>query len=367
MKVENHISSEILHKRIYPRTEDIRGCFFRDLTAIIHSYPYRRLKHKTQVFFAPHNDHICTRMEHVMHVATISVTICKALGLDTDLAWAISVGHDLGHTPFGHTGESILSEYLEKQGGFCHEIYSLRVVDHLINGGKGLNLTYGVRDGIINHCGEKFEQYLEPAADPCVPEEVKSRSFYPCTWEGIAVRMSDKIAYLGRDLEDAMRLGIVKKEEIPAVVTRILGGENSSMINTMVCDAVNSAEKEGRIGFSDPVYEAMGCLKKFNYEHIYQSPELIKYEQRIQRLIDTLWEYLTDIFGRFGFDYDKYESEMTNLATEFAGYLQKMEAFYKTEADFSYVIPDYIAGMTDKFAIDSASELLAPRQFSYNF
>ena len=295
------------------------------------------------------------------------MTICKALGLDTDLAWAISVGHDLGHTPFGHTGESILSDYLKEQGGFCHELYSLRVVDHLINGGKGLNLTYAVRDGIINHCGEKFEQYLEPAAVPCVPEEIKSRSFYPCTWEGIAVRMSDKIAYLGRDLEDALRLGIVKEKDIPDTVTRILGNVNSSMINTMVYDAVGNAEKIGKIGFSDPVYEAMVCLKEFNFKHIYQSPELIKYEQRIQRLIDTLWAYLNEIFHHYGFDYDKYQSEMTNLAAEFAGYLQKMEAFYKKEADFSYVIPDYIAGMTDKFAIDSATELLSPRQFSYNF
>jgi len=366
MKLENHIDSEILQKRNYPRVEDIRGCFFRDLTAIIHSYPYRRLKHKTQVFFAPHNDHICTRMEHVMHVATISVTICKALGLDTDLAWAISVGHDLGHTPFGHTGEAILSKYLEKQGGFCHEIYSLRVVDHLINSGKGLNLTYAVRDGIINHCGEKFEQYLEPATVPCVPEDIKSRSFYPCTWEGIAVRMSDKIAYLGRDLEDAMRLGIVKAQEIPEKVSRTLGGENSSMINTMVCDAVDNAGKKGKIGFSDPVYEAMVSLKKFNYEHIYQSQELIKYDQRIQRLIDMLWEYLSEIFARYGFDVERYEGEQTNVAAEFAGYLKKMEAFYRTEEDFSYVIPDYIAGMTDKFAIDSATELVSPRQFSYN-
>lgn len=367
MKIENHIGSEILHKRIYPRTEDIRGYFFRDVTAIIHSYPYRRLKHKTQVFFAPHNDHICTRMEHVMHVATISVTICKALGLDTDLAWAISVGHDLGHTPFGHTGESILSRYLENKGGFCHEIYSLRVVDHLINSGKGLNLTYAVRDGIINHCGEKFEQYLEPASVPCVPEKVKNRICYPCTWEGIAVRMSDKIAYLGRDLEDALRLGIVKTEEIPAIVTRILGGENSSMINTMVCDVVKNAENIGKIGFSDSVYEAVLSLREFNNKYIYRCQELIKYEQRIRRLIDTLWNYLTDIFARFEFDYAEYESEKTNLATEFAGYLQKMEAFYKTEKDLSFVIPDYIAGMTDKFAIDSAAELLSPRQFSYNF
>ncbi len=366
MKIENHIDSEILYKRNYPRVEDIRGYFFRDVTAIIHSYPYRRLKHKTQVFFAPHNDHICTRMEHVMHVATISVTICKALALDTDLAWAISVGHDLGHTPFGHTGESIISEYLKEQGGFCHEIYSLRVVDHLINNGKGLNLTYAVRDGIINHCGEKFEQYLEPASVPCVPEEVHTRNCYPCTWEGIAVRMSDKIAYLGRDLEDAMRLGLVRREEIPDIVIRNLGMDNSGMINTMVYDVVGSAEKLGKIGFSDPVYEALVCLKKFNYEHIYHSQELEKYHQRIQRLIDTLWEYLSQIFSRYGFEFDRYESEKTNVASEFAGYLQKMESFYRGENDFSYVIPDYIAGMTDKFAIDSATELLSPRQFSYN-
>ncbi len=367
MKLENHIDSKTLQKRIYPRTEDIRGSFFRDLTAIIHSYPYRRLKHKTQVFFAPHNDHICTRMEHVMHVATISVTICKALGLDTDLAWAISVGHDLGHTPFGHTGESILSDYLKEQGGFCHELYSLRVVDHLIDGGKGINLTYAVRDGIINHCGEKFEQYLEPSAVPCVPEKVRIRSFYPCTWEGIAVRMSDKIAYLGRDLEDALRLGIVKEKDIPDTVTRILGGGNSSMINTMVYDVVKSAEKVGKIGFSDKVYEAVTSLWGFNVKHIYQCQELIMYEQRIQRLIDTLWAYLNEIFSHYGFDFDRYESDKTNVATEFAGYLKKMETFYKSEADFSYVIPDYIAGMTDKFAIDSATELLSPRQFSYNF
>ena len=181
------------------------------------------------------------------------------------------------------------------------------------------------------------------------------------------MRMSDKIAYLGRDLEDALRLGVVKEHDVPAIVTRVLGGGNSSMINTMVCDAVESAEKLGKIGFSDPVYEAMVALKKFNYEHIYQSQELIKYDQRIHRLIDTLWEYLSEIFDRYGFDYAGYDSEMTNVATEFAGYLRKMEAFYRTEADFSYVIPDYIAGMTDKFAIDSAVELLSPRQFSYNF
>ena len=154
--LENRIAPEILTGRMHPREEDERGYYFRDITAIIHSYPYRRLKNKTQVFFSPKNDHICTRIEHVMHVATISVTICKALSLESDLAWAISLAHDLGHTPFGHTGEHIISSMLSERGGFRHEAYSLRVVDNLVTYGMGLTLPYGVRDGNINHCGEVF-------------------------------------------------------------------------------------------------------------------------------------------------------------------------------------------------------------------
>ena len=188
----NPLDGEILHKREFPRDEDsrdLRGYYFRDITAIIHSFPFRRLKHKTQVFFSPKNDHICTRIEHVMHVATIAATICRALDLDPDLAWAIGLGHDLGHAPFGHVGETIFSNILADKGGFIHEIYSLRVVDHLINYGKGLNLTYAVRDGIINHCGEKFEQFIKPDFSHKELKTIKSRSFYPSTWEGTVVRM----------------------------------------------------------------------------------------------------------------------------------------------------------------------------------
>ena len=147
---------DALRGRQRPRREDGRGPYYRDTTAIIHSSPFRRLKHKTQVFFAPSNDHICTRMEHVLHVASIASSICRTLGLDTEMAWAIGMGHDLGHTPFGHVGERIISRMAEERGlgKFEHEVNSLRVVDFLANGGNGLNLTYAVRDGIVCHNGE---------------------------------------------------------------------------------------------------------------------------------------------------------------------------------------------------------------------
>lgn len=159
---KNELSNEQLLKRVKSRSaEDVRSPYYRDTTAIIHSSPFRRLKHKTQVFFAPSNDHICTRMEHVLHVASIATTICRAMGLNDEMAWAIGVGHDLGHTPFGHIGEFILSDMMKEKGfvGFEHEVNSLRVVDFLSH----LNLTYAVRDGIVSHCGEHFIRTLEPS------------------------------------------------------------------------------------------------------------------------------------------------------------------------------------------------------------
>ena len=366
--LQNMISPELLTKRMLPREEDERGPYFRDITAIIHSYPFRRLKHKTQVFFSPKNDHICTRIEHVMHVATISVTICKALGLETELAWAISLAHDLGHTPFGHTGENIVSAFNKDNGGFRHEEYSLRVVDSLINYGKGLNLTFGVRDGIINHCGEIFEQYYKPDFKVKELSLLRARSSYPLTWEGVVVRVCDRVAYLGRDLEDAVLLKIVNKEEIPLIVTETLGITNSSMINTFVKDIIKYTEAKNEIGFSDKVYEAMLVLKDFNYEHIYRSNTLEEFHKFIERVLKTLWDYLGEIFSKYGYDYDKYKMEKTMLAARFGDYLSKMENFYKNiEKKDSNIVLDYIAGMTDDYALDCVSELYLPGKFFYNF
>lgn len=351
-----------------PRKEDLRGSFFRDTTAIIHSYPFRRLRHKTQVFFSPSNDHICTRIEHVMHVATIASTICRALKLDSDLAWAISLGHDLGHTPFGHVGEKIVEAMLASKGGFAHELYSLRVVDHLIHYGKGINLTYAVRDGIVTHCGEKFEQMLEPDFTVKNLSEIETRQFRPATWEGIVVRMSDKIAYLGRDMEDAVQLRVIEAEELPREVTEVLGRRNSDIIDTLVNDIVSTSKKTGTVGFSDSVHAALLTLKDFNYRRIYNNERLANYHTYFERILTTLYEYLEGIFTAYGLDYEKYKFEYNILAVRFGDYLRKMKSFYE-EVDGSYgqAVIDYLAGMTDDYAIECISEIMIPKEFEHQF
>lgn len=366
----NHLGAEVLHKRPEPRPDDAtdpRGHYFRDSTAIVHSYPFRRMKQKTQVFFAPKNDHICTRIEHVLHVATIASTICRALGLDSDLAWAIGMGHDLGHTPFGHLGESILAR-LRGADGFRHEIYSLRVVDHLSNRGRGLNLTYAVRDGIINHCGEKFEQWLEPDHQEKDLSKITRRDFLPSTWEGVAVRMSDKIAYLGRDFEDAAQLGLVRRDELPPVARDTLGQSNSEIIDRLVTDLIQVSLESGRIGFSDAVYEAFLAMKEFNYRRIYNSTALAAYHQYFERILETLYTYLGSLFERCGDDSAAYARERNTLAARFGDYVTKLAPFYeRVDGGFDNVVFDYIAGMTDEFAIDSVKEIMIPQQFSVQF
>lgn len=368
MKFINEIAMDDLIRRVRPREEDHRGFFFRDITAIIHSYPFRRLKHKTQVFFAPRNDHICTRIEHVLHVATISATICKALDLDVDLAWAISLGHDFGHTPFGHVGERILSTLLADEGGFNHEIYSLYVVDHLIEYGRGLNLTYAVRDGIIHHCGEAFEREITPAfevRDLAAEEEVAN---LPCTWEAVVMRMSDKVAYLGRDLEDAISLRLLQPEEIPNEVRDTLGDSNSAIIDTLVHDIVNHASETGRVGFSDDVYRASIALKRFNYSRIYENPRLSVYHDYFERILGTLFEYLSDLLRRHAFEAGRYRNEGNALASRFGDYVSKMAPYYTEIGEREpRIVGDYIAGMTDDFAIDSIQEIMVPRKFETAF
>ena len=365
---ENTISQTDLTKRLHARDRDLRSAYFRDTTAIIHSYPFRRLKHKTQVFFSPHNDHICTRIEHVMHVASVAATICRALDLDADLAWAIGLGHDLGHTPFGHVGETILSDLMKEKGGFKHEIYSLRVVDHLAGYGKGLNLTYAVRDGILNHCGEKFEQSMAPDFTVKNLSEIKNRENYPATWEGVVVRMSDKIAYMGRDLEDAMHLKIISQEDIPEDVTRVLGNSNSEIINSMVNDLIATSLETGRIGFSDDIFKAMLVLVEFNYRRIYKNPLLSTYHGYFERMLKVLFEYLTDLFENGSENTGHYRSENNFLAARFGDYYRKMKDFYQeVDGNMDMIVYDYIAGMSDDYAISCVNEIMVPRKFEYQF
>ena len=368
LKFINKLNIEDLFKRNHPREDDFRGSYFRDTTAIIHSYPFRRLKHKTQVFFSPKNDHICTRIEHVMHVASIASAICKGLDLDPDLAWAIGLGHDLGHTPFGHAGEKIIDGFCKDSGGFIHELYSLRVVDYLIQYGKGLNLTYAVRDGIVSHCGEKFEQSIYPDFQVKNLEVLKARTHYPSTWEGAVVRMADKIAYLGRDIEDAIQLHLIKEEEIPAAGSRVVGTTNSKIISTLVDDIIKTSGKTGKISFSDEVYEALLVLRDFNYKNIYYNPVLVGHNKYFKRILKLLFDYLNEIFISYGHELGAYIKENNLLAVRFSDYLGKMTDFYtNVDGGFDNLVTDYVAGMTDDYAIECVSQIMMPDQMEAQF
>jgi len=365
MIFKNQLPDDVLLKRMKNRSaDDVRSPYYRDTTAIIHSSPFRRLKHKTQVFFAPSNDHICTRMEHVLHVASIATAICRAMGLNDEMAWAIGVGHDLGHTPFGHLGEFIISDMMKEKGlkGFEHEVNSLRVVDFLSH----LNLTYAVRDGIVSHCGEHFVRTIEPNFAVKDLESVETKKdILPATWEGCVVRFSDQIAYLGRDFEDALRLGIVKKEDLPSHCTKVLGSTNGEIINTLVEDIIINSEKEGVIGFSPKIFDAMHEMKEFNYQYIYKSPMLRGYEKYFRRLLRLIYDYLTGLLQKNGFDGQLYMQEGNMLSAGFFNYvMEKKDSYMEHDGNLDRIVFDYIAGMSDNFCLDCGNEILRPEHLN---
>ncbi len=368
MALPNWAGMDSMKSRVRMREEDFRGSYYRDTTAIIHSSPFRRLKHKTQVFFAPSNDHICTRMEHVLHVASIASAICRPLGLDTELAWAIGVGHDLGHTPFGHVGERIISELSEERGlgPFEHEVNSLRVVDFLADSGRGLNLTYAVRDGIVSHNGENLRRRLKPTGIIKDLAGIRSRDgLIPATYEGAVVRFSDSIAYLGRDWEDAWRLGILKDKSLPGIVEKRLGSTNSEIINTLVNDIISGADSSEGIGFSDGIFEAVEAFSEFNYENIYRSDILNGYTRYFSRLINLIVKYLEELYSAFSLEEKGYLQEHNMLAAGFYNHINDMHGKYmEYEGSDRRMIIDYVAGMTDNFCLDCANEILKPEHLN---
>ena len=368
MILRNRFDDVLAKSRKKDRKEDSRGHYYRDTTAILHSSPFRRLKHKTQVFFAPSNDHICTRMEHVLHVASIASAICRPLGLDTELAWAIGVGHDLGHTPFGHVGERIISKLSADRGlgNFEHELNSLRVVDFLADNGRGLNLTYAVRDGIVCHNGESLSMRIRPTFCVRDLDSISSREgLIPATYEGAVVRFSDSIAYLGRDWEDAERLGILRGKELPEIVAKRLGTTNGQIIDTLVSDIIKGASEEEGIGFSEPVYEAVVEFSRFNTENIYRSEILNGYTRYFTRLLKLVTEYLEELYQSYGLDGKGYMAEHNMLAAGFYNHIKDIHQRYidKEESDKRIII-DYIAGMTDNFSLDCANEILKPEHLN---
>ena len=250
-----------------PREEDVRTCYQRDIDRIVHSKSFRRLMHKTQVFLQPEGDHYRTRMTHTLEVARIASTITRALGLNEDLAEAIAMGHDLGHTPFGHAGEVALSECWGQP--FRHNEQSLRVVDYLEKDGHGLNLSYEVRDGILCHTGDK----------------------YPDTLEGLIVRRSDQIAYVNHDIDDAIRAGILTNEDIPRAISDVLGHDHSQRINTLVCDIIRTSTEAGTVCLTPQVETALKDLRSFMFERVYRNPVAKGEETKARAMLQRLYEY----------------------------------------------------------------------------
>ncbi len=365
---------------LYCRNNDIRNPFERDYTRIIHSTAYRRMKHKTQVFFSPQNDHICTRIEHIVHVESISYTIAKYLGLNTDLTKAIATAHDIGHSPFGHQGEKILSEISKRDIGeaFWHEKNGLEMVDkiELLEDPDGkkqnMNLTYGVRDGIISHCGEIDENKLRPREDFINLEEYKYPNQYaPYTWEGCVVKISDKISYLGRDIADAVTLGILDEnlEELYNILklekNKIIN--NTTIINDLIYDLCENSNPNDGLCFSNDTFELINNLKKFNYEKIYLSDKLMKATEYFKLVINSIYDLLKDSFNKK----EKVEKICPTLLYDFEDWLgnfwnkernivNKNEVIFdvNNEIDYYKAIIYYISGMTDNYAMDMYKKII---------
>lgn len=376
-------------EQIRKKENDVRSEFDRDYTRIIHSNAYKRLKHKTQVFFSPDNDHICTRSEHVTHVESISYSIASYLGLNTELTRAIAVSHDIGHSPFGHSGEKILSRISQKDLGktFWHEQNGLHFVDsiELLESQDGyiknLNLTYAVRDGIISHCGEIDQNALKPRDEYIDLNDYEYPNQYmPYTWEGCVVKISDKISYIGRDIQDAITLGILDThlEDLKQLLKPIQDEKeinNSAIINYLVSDLCQNSSPEKGLCFSESAFELMNKIKEFNYKHIYFSnrvkPAMKYFELVINEIYDTLKSCYSK--GITMFNIKKLERFYPKLSNGFYNYLENYSDFSNRENlklknkvifdvnDFnSYCesIIYYISGMTDNFAIEIYNEII---------
>ncbi|HUV63230.1 MAG TPA: dNTP triphosphohydrolase [Sedimentisphaerales bacterium] len=361
--------------------DDFRTDFQRDVHRIIYSQSFRRLRHKAQVFYFPQNDHITTRMDHVRFVASAARTVARCLGLNEDLAEAIGLAHDIGHPPFGHQGEEFLSRIFEKHNAlkqvtpkFSHEVYGLRVVDWIAKRDRerpGLNLTWEVRDGIISHCGEDFATCrLDPASKEKDLDQIKTReeAGNPATLEGCVVRLIDKIAYVGKDIEDAIEVGILKEDNIPPRFRKELGTTNGKIIGTFVEDMVVNSRNKGCIAISAKFGELLHELIEFNGEFIYHSPEAEGYKEQAGKTIEYLFDDLLAELRRTNrFQSSTYpDSGRSNSVPLVYRVLQQfvnsdMKDVYKPDDPDELIVLDFIAGMTDSFAIRSVSDVFIPK------
>lgn len=297
----------------------VRTDFQRDRDRIIHSKSFRRLMHKTQVFISPEGDHFRTRLTHTIEVSQIARTIARGTGLNEDLAEAIAMGHDLGHTPFGHSGETVLDEIYS--GGFKHNVQSLRVIDVLESGSsssrRGLNLTYEVRDGIINHTG----------------------SGTPITLEGQIVKVSDRIAYINHDIDDALRSGIITKEDLPKECIEILGDTHKKRIDTLVRDMIENSFDKDSAQLSDEKMQAMNELRKYMFKNVYTNKDVKRAED-----LNKVETVIKSLFGYYMKHPEKLPSELYEMRDEF---------------EVEELVKDHIAGMTDRYAVNIYDELFS--------
>ena len=293
--------------------DGVRNEFQRDRDRIIHAKSFRRLMHKTQVFISPDGDHFRTRLTHTLEMMQVSRTIARSLDLNEDLTEAIALGHDLGHTPFGHTGEEALARVLAKGGhgrGFRHNEHSLRVVDVLEKGGKGLNLTHEVRDGIHNHTGKG----------------------YPVTREGEIVRVADRIAYVNHDVDDALRAGVISWSDLPKGPLKVLGDRMSVRIDVMVRDMILTSRERGEISLSEEVYAALMELRTWLFKNVYHNPRS-RENQKAGNVVAALFEH----------------------------YLHRPEERTKSDPDPVTETVDFVAGMTDRYALAIYKRIFLPR------
>lgn len=310
-------SSETKGRAIYVEPCPLRTEFQRDRDRIIHSKAFRRLKHKTQVFLSPEGDHYRTRLTHTLEVSQIARTMARALRLNEDLVEAISLGHDLGHTPFGHEGEKVLSKILGRP--FEHNEQSLRVVDKLENDGAGLNLTYEVRDGILQH----------------------KISGKPITLEGKIVSYADRIAYVNHDIDDGIRAGILKEEDLPRDVVNVLGNKKGDRINSLVQNLVKTSYDKPYVKLDDEYENALKTLRTFMFTTLYQDKEAKQEEKKADRLIEFLFDYFMSGVGKMPIFYEKIANEEGR----------------------EIAVCDYVAGMSDRYAIKLFNELIVPKSW----
>jgi dGTPase len=294
--------------------DELRTCYQRDRDRIVHCKAFRRLKHKTQVFLAPEGDHYRVRLTHTLEVSQIARTAARALRLNEDLSEAIALGHDLGHTPFGHLGEQALTPFLGSP--FRHNEQSLRIVDHLENEGSGLNLSWEVRDGIVNHTWS-------------MPQ--------PATPEAQIVRFADRIAYVNHDVDDAVRAGVLGPDELPSDAVEVLGRTHAERIDRLVGDLVHRSADGAQIGLSDEVFQALDAMRDFMFERVYLRDEARIEQEKAISLVRTLFAYYLD-----------HPEEVP-------------AEYHRAPGDLPTRVADYIAGMTDRYALRTYEQLFLPQ------